>query len=230
MTTRLVTSGAAEPALAPVRSLTRKDSVVAEIKRGIVVGAIAPGQRLTELDLAGTLGVSRPTIREAMMQLTREGVLVAEPYKGIHVATATADDIMQLARLREALDLLALDQLYADSTGAALAAVLRAWREFESLESHSDPLVRHQAHIAFHRAVWAAAESPTLLHVAPVVEGLMTVALARDLHARPDPARQHSSHSAYVDALLSRKLTVARRAIHEHTVGNAQTLIALLGS
>lgn len=214
--------------LAPIRAFTRKDSVVEEVKRGIVVGAIIPGQRMTEMDLAEKLKVSRPTLREALMQLTREGVLVQEPYRGIRVADASATDIIQLARVRESLDLLALDELYADESGDRLSSVERAWREFEGLERSTDLLARHQAHIAFHRAVWAAAGSATLLQVAPVVEGLMTVALARDLQIRPDPDRAHVSHARYVAAICSRDVRRAHAAIHEHTVGNAESLIALI--
>lgn len=215
--------------LSPARSMSRKDGVVVEIRRAIVTGALLPGQKLTELDLAKNLEVSRQTVREALAQLTREGLLVQEPYKGIHVASPSAQDIMDLALLRESLDLLALDQLLKDPTGEALKQVAAAWETFKHLENDEDPLVRHQAHIAFHHAIWLASGSSTLLHVAPVVEGLITVALARDLQMRQDPQREHSIHEKYVAAILSGDHARATKAIHDHTVGSASELVHMLG-
>lgn len=217
------------PALEPVRGLSRKESAVQEIKRGIVTGAITPGQKLTELELAKTLEVSRPTIREALMQLTREGILVQEPYKGMHVAEVSPDEILHLAMLRESLDLMALDQIYADKTDEKLSIVADAWEEFRDLELHADPLVRHEAHIAFHRQVLMASESSILLGVIPVVEGLMTIALAIDVQFRPNAqTRGHSIHKEYVEAILSRKVLEARKAIHKHTIGSAQEVAEML--
>ncbi len=211
------------------RSLTRKDGVVVKIRRWIITGVLLPGQKLTELDLAKNLEVSRQTIREALAQLTRESLLVQEPFKGIKVAEPSAQDIMDLALLRESLDLLALDQLLKDVTQDSLSHVAQAWTVFEALENDADPLARHQAHIAFHHAIWEASRSSTLLHVAPVVEGLMTIALARDLQVRQDPKREHSIHQKYVHAILSGDHARAAQAIHEHTVGSASELVRLLG-
>lgn len=214
--------------LSPVRSISRKESVVAEIKRGIAVGAIKLGQKLTELELADSLGVSRPTIREAIQQLTREGILIQVPYKGIEVADVDAKDIMDLARLREALDIMTIEQVYADPTGDGLEQIKLAWEEFEALENHPDPLIRTQAHTEFHRAIWSATNSTVVENLLPVIEGLMTIALVRDALTREDPVRDHSIHDKYIKGMLSGDMEKAKREIHRTTVTSAEELVAIM--
>lgn len=214
--------------LSPVRSVSRKESVVHEIKRGIVVGAIKLGQKLTELELAESLGVSRPTIREAIQQLTREGILIQVPYKGIEVASVDAKDILDLAHLRQALDLMTIEQIYAENNQESLGLIRQAWEEYESLENHPDPLLRHQAHLEFHGAIWTATNSIAVSNLIPVIEGLMTIALVPDRLVREDPKRDHSIHVEYVKGLLSGDLKKAAKAIHTHTIGSATELISLM--
>lgn len=214
--------------LSPVRSISRKESVVQEIKRGIAVGAIKLGQKLTELELADSLGVSRPTIREAIQQLTREGILIQVPYKGIEVADVDAKDIMDLARLREALDVMTIEQIYADPNCDGLEQIKLAWEEFESLENHPDALIRSQAHTEFHRAIWSATNSQVVESLLPVIEGLMTIALVRDALTREDPVREHSIHENYIKAMLSGNIEKAKKEIHRTTVTSAEELVALM--
>lgn len=54
----------------------RKDAVRIEIRRSIILGDTRPGDKFTEAQLADRLGVSRPTIREALNALVEEEGLV----------------------------------------------------------------------------------------------------------------------------------------------------------
>jgi DNA-binding GntR family transcriptional regulator len=71
--------------LSPVVSVTRRDAVLSELRNAILTGRLAPGDRIKEVQMAKELGVSRPTLREAIYQLIHEGLLVQEVYKGITV-------------------------------------------------------------------------------------------------------------------------------------------------
>ena len=79
------------PGLLPASSISRREAVVNQIRRGIVLGVLRPGEKLTEVGLASALQVSRPTVREALAQLAQEGLLTAEPYRGLRV-TEIVDD------------------------------------------------------------------------------------------------------------------------------------------
>jgi DNA-binding GntR family transcriptional regulator len=212
----------------PVATVSRKDAVGIEIRRAIILGRLKPGDKLTETQLATSLGVSRPTVREALNQLTREGLIVQEPYRGLHVADVTVDQIRDIAAARVGLDMLAIDAILADETGGRLAIVQEGWEQFERYAFHPDPVVQHDAHLAFHRQIWAASENYLLLKLWPVTEAHITIAIAEDQAARSDPDRAHRVHAELMDAIRTRDRETIHAAFIAHTVDSAEELIALL--
>ncbi len=216
----------ATPGLTRVESVSRRDGAIREIRRAIVVGHLQPGEKLTESRLVSSLNVSRPTLREALAQLVQEGLLIQEPYRSLRVAELDPAAIMNLARTRMALDLLAAEDILADPTGRRLEAVGAAWREFDRLPFDADPADAHAAHITFHRQIWAASENRVLIRVWPVTEAHLILALAQDRVVHDDPRRNHDMHEQIVEALSSRDLARVRDALAVHTLGSAEELVA----
>jgi DNA-binding GntR family transcriptional regulator len=214
--------------LAPISSISRRDGVMTEIRKAVVMGTLKPGEKLTENRLSAALNVSRPTIREALTQLAQEGLLVQEPYRGLRVADLDAGAIMDIARTRVALDVLAVEGILDDPSGRRLAQVQAAWDEFEKLPFDADPFEAHEAHIAFHRAIWVASENTLLIRLWPVTEAHITILLAQDQATRADPQRAHDVHKMLVDAILSRDLEQVHQALIVHTMDSAKELIEML--
>jgi DNA-binding GntR family transcriptional regulator len=123
-----------------VATISRRDGVMNEIRRAIILGALKPGEKLTENRLSTALNVSRPTMREALAQLSQEGLLVQEPYRGLRVADLDAGAIMDIARTRVALDMLAVEGILADPTDRRLDLVRQAWEEYDRLPFDADPV------------------------------------------------------------------------------------------
>lgn len=69
------------------------------------------GEKLSDLRLSSELGVSRTPIREALLQLVQDGVVVAEPNRGFFVATFSRKDLEEIFDLRAALETFALRQI-----------------------------------------------------------------------------------------------------------------------
>ena len=218
----------ARAGLSPVASVSRRDAVMNEIRRAIVLGALKPGEKLTENRLSASLSVSRPTMREALTQLAQEGLLVQEPYRGLRVADLDAKAIIDIARTRVALDMLAAEAILADTSGQRLEAVREAWADYDRLPIDADPVTAHEAHIAFHRRIWEASENILLIRLWPVTEAHLTIALARDQTTRDDPRRAHDVHERIVDALFGGDLDEVHAALVAHTVDSAEELIAML--
>ncbi len=214
--------------LAPVSGMSRRDAVVVEIKRGIVRGAVRPGEKLTEANLSATLGVSRPTIREALSQLVLEGVLIQEPYRGLRVADLEPQAVLDLANLRMAIDLSAIDAILADESGHRLELVHEAWDRYQRSISDPDPLAQHESHIAFHRDLIAAAENSITNRIWPVIEAHMTISLAYDQALRDDPEGAYIRHKMLIDAIDGGDREVIRAAFTDHTMGRACELVELI--
>ncbi len=93
--------------VAPVRS-----QVVEMLRAAITGGQFTPGHRLVEKDLCDLMGVSRPSVREALRQVESEGLIVTVPNRGPIVARLSAHDVASIYEVRGALEALAA-QLFA---------------------------------------------------------------------------------------------------------------------
>ena len=220
------------PATLPARTAAvtpRREAVVSHIRRAVVTGALRPGEKLREVALAASLDVSRATLREALNLLVQDGLLVQEPYRGFSVARLDPDDLRDIARTRVPLDRLAVRDIAADATGARRALLVEAWERFDRDALDADPLVQHEAHVAFHHGLWAASENSMLLRLWPVVEAVTTIALAQDQARRSDPLRAHALHRRLVEAILSGDEDAIARQLEEHIVDSAEELLALDG-
>jgi len=90
------------PIAAPIRS-----QVVKTLRTAITSGRFSPGQRLVERDLCHLLGVSRPSVREALRELESEGLVNTIPFRGPLVTTLTAEDARSIYEVRGVLEALA---------------------------------------------------------------------------------------------------------------------------
>lgn len=223
-------SGSADRTAAgrPASNTERRQRVIDEIKRRIVLGEILPGQRIIEAELTSSLEVSRPTAREALNQMARDGFLIQEAYRGLRVADIHVDSLLEIARVRVALDSEAIDEIIADSSGRRMTVLEDVWRRFEAASAESDPLILHEAHIDFHRGIWEAADNYLLMRIWPVVEAQMTLILAYDQFTRRDAGRAHAIHAALMTAIRSGDRNRIRTALDVHTMDSAQELAFLI--
>jgi DNA-binding GntR family transcriptional regulator len=101
-TNSLAESWTAEPMgriAAPLR-----EQVIAALRQAILDFQLKPGQRLVERELIEQLGVSRTTIREALRELTSEGLVTVVPQRGAMVSAPSLEEAVDLYEVRAALE------------------------------------------------------------------------------------------------------------------------------
>jgi GntR family carbon starvation induced transcriptional regulator len=130
---------------------TRSEWVDAQLRRAILNGEFAPGEKLRAEHLAERWGVSPTPLRETLMRLAGEGFVVIEPQRGARVAPLDLESAIEIYELRLLLDPVALDRSIR-AGGEALVADVRA--------AHSHLEARHpsmadyfEAHRDFHLAL-----------------------------------------------------------------------------
>lgn len=112
----------------------RRDRAYTELKARLLEGQFPPGVRLVEKALAASLKMSRTPVREALLQLTAEGLLQCHPRDGFWPHVPNLDRIRELHETRIALELRALDRPATPSgqhDPDRLQAVLAEWRSLE---------------------------------------------------------------------------------------------------
>jgi DNA-binding GntR family transcriptional regulator len=90
--------------LSSVRSISLREQVVEQIRMAIIEGRLKPGDHITEAVLTSQLGVSRTPVREALILLEREGLVVSSPNRGSFVRAFTTKDVSEIFSLRTTLE------------------------------------------------------------------------------------------------------------------------------
>ena len=94
--------------------------IAERLRSAILTGLFGPGERLPEEQLARTMGVSRGPVREALVKLEREGLIVIRRNRGAFVARLSREDLDEVYTLRVAIERLAVQRFIANATAANL--------------------------------------------------------------------------------------------------------------
>lgn len=84
-----------------------REMVYEELKMQILTGAIVPGTRMMEVELANQIGVSRTPVREAIRKLEKEGLVIIEPRKGAYASQISTKDMVEILEVRQNMEGLA---------------------------------------------------------------------------------------------------------------------------
>lgn len=212
----------------PVTNQTRRDAVVHELRRSIMAGELVAGQRVREVQVAQQMGISRPTLREAIYQLIYEGLLEQEPYRGVVVAAVDAKFVTDMASVRVALETLAGKAIAADPDGAAPEIVKQAWQAYQQAHGTGNPGRLHDAHLDLHRSIWFASGNVLLKRLWSTMEAQINAAISVDEDARADPERALLVHERLIDAILGEDPGVIEAEVERHTRASADELIKIV--
>jgi DNA-binding GntR family transcriptional regulator len=142
--------------LARVQRQSLEESVYEAVREGIISGELRPGDPLVEAQLSADLGISKTPVREALIRLARDGLVVQELHRRSLVATPTVQDVRQACEVRrwveaeiaaeaarEAPETLSdlLERSIRDSERALKRKDTRGWAE--AVEKFTDTLVEH---------------------------------------------------------------------------------------
>lgn len=201
------------------------DRVYRTLGDAICDGSLAPGQRITQEDIAQQLAVSRQPVLQALRLLKRDGFVQDAPGRGLQVAPLDAAWIRNVYQVRGALDAL-----------AARLAARRRYRIDPGVLERGRAAVRGddvramiEADLAFHAALYAAAGNPLIEQSAQ----LHWRHLRRVMGAVLQQVRQREAvwdeHEAIARAIASGDGDTAARLIEAHSASASENLAVQLG-
>ncbi|MDD9876004.1 MAG: GntR family transcriptional regulator [Magnetovibrio sp.] len=221
-----------------IKATRMSDTVIQQIEEMILDGALRPGERLPpERELAEQLGISRPTLREAIVILESKGLLesrrrggtfvcdVSEPSISdplIDLIKSRPDTVIDVLELRSALEETAAEHAARRATPEDREAIRAKHQEL--LDIYADPDGDNEAEARvdaeLHMAIAEASHNVALVHV---MRGLMQVlkeGIAFNLDKlRDEPAnhaRVRAQHAEICAAVLEGDPARARAAAAEH--------------
>jgi DNA-binding GntR family transcriptional regulator len=167
-----------------LRSPSLVQLAVDAIRRMILAGDLAEGERLIEDRLTEQLGISRPPLREALRVLEQEGLIVTRPRRGSTVATLTDQDVFEILTLRTALERLAIELGVPVKFPDRLDAARVALTEMQRCADAADRGSLVQAGYRFHSSLIALAGHRRLEDAYASVQQQLLLCMARNLYAR----------------------------------------------
>jgi DNA-binding GntR family transcriptional regulator len=203
-----------------------RDRVCDRLEELIVSGALPPGMRLVETDLAQRLSVSRGPVREALQQLARDRFVDIHPRQGSFVHVPTSQEINDFFDVRRALELEAT-KLATERITDAAAQKLRSWVRSgkTAIKSGRDPFM-DTLPVGLHEEILVIASNELLAELLRTLHRRVKWYLAR---LGPDLGHQSwREHAKIADALASRDAQGATAAMVEHLDRARATYLACL--
>lgn len=200
------------------------DRVADELRRAIFDGELESGTALREVALAASLGVSRPTVREAFAVLVAEGLATREPNRGVSVTTPAAESVRDVCRARWVLEGAGVRRWPSASEDLRDAVRTSLVRYTSAVRSGASYQELNERHLAFHVSLVGLTDSPRLVAMAESLMVELRLALAQVDRIRRNAHDQADSHTALV-MLLERGDVDGASAFLEQHLADAETSI-----
>ena len=179
-------------------------------------GDLKPGTRIREVDLAEQFGISRTPIRDAILKLESEGLLIHEARKGAVIKSLSHREIIELYAMREVLE----------GTAARYAAQHASAEEIDELDELNQLMRHHKQEPAsvvsinrqFHSLLYNCANNRYLIAALRSLSNAMVLLGKTTLADESRTEAAFEEHQAIVSALRARDADSAEQAARHHIV------------
>jgi DNA-binding GntR family transcriptional regulator len=215
-----------ERVAAPVR-----EQVADLLRREIVELRLRPGQRLVERELIERIGVSRTTIREALRQLSAEGLVTTIPQKGAIVAVPSPTEAAEVYEVRALLEGAAAQECAENATDEQLHALREAFATLErSVAAAEEPAAMLDVKNRLYQVIFDGSGNVTIRAILESLQARIAVLRATTLAAPDRPEQSVAEIRAIVEAIERRDAEGAATAASFHVRQAASTLFTQLES
>ncbi|QDU79515.1 putative HTH-type transcriptional regulator YdfH [Polystyrenella longa] len=193
------------------------EQIVERLREDIYSGRIAEGERLREVDLAERFSVSRGPIRDALRQLSWEGIVHTDRNRGAQVAASAPNEIQELIiPLRRTIEGYAVRLFLDDLTDADFDRWDNILEEMRKACRARDFATASEQDIAFHRFLVERSNSPDLLATWSVIVSRVRGHF-RESHLRyTDPMDIYREHTPLINAFKSGDSQLSIQLLEAH--------------
>jgi len=199
--------------------------VQGEVERRILEGALAPGAKLKEADLARELHVSRGPVREALRALEQSGLVRTEKNRGVFVRQVSLDEANEIYEVRAALEREIGALAAKRATREQIERLRDIVKRMQKVVRKRDPEAYFPLNIEFHEALTEASGNRALAaHYRSVVNELNLYRrdmIQRNVDIIPGSTKEHA---AIVEAVARGDAALAERLLYEHVINSRTRL------
>ena len=202
------------------------DKIYQKLYKRIIAGKLKPGQRITELQIAKSEGVSQAPVREAITRLATDGLVRLVPRSGCYICELNEEDIKQIYDIRLRLEDLALEYAF-ENLDISILEKLR--EKFLACFDYDDKkLIREELKLdsKFHNIIFEGSQSE---HLQTMLNKLLArVHVLRSVSSmNPEWAKVAlKKHIAILDAIINDNRKEAIKLLEEHIERSRENALA----
>jgi DNA-binding GntR family transcriptional regulator len=164
------------------RPRTATDFVSASLRHSILTGELAGGTRLGLSEVASIFDVSTTPVREALRELSFEGLVTLDNYRGGVVTAVTRREVDEIVRIRQVLEPLAIEEAMEGMTEEILGDAQEILDEMATSDSWETWVHGNRA---FHRKIYEASSSQRLVSLIKSLQDTTVVFVSATLRRSP---------------------------------------------
>ena len=218
--------------VAPIDSReTFKDKAYVALRNVIVSSDVYRSRtdiRLDERQLAQDFGISRTPVREAMVQLEREGFVRSVPRRGVYVVRKTKSEVIELIQAWAALESMAARLLTQSASDADIAGLRRMFTTFEDDKLHAKLDEYSEVNINFHQTIIELSGNQVLIRLAENLFTHMRMIRGSTIGEDDRVERSIRDHMNIIHALEARDTERAEDLVRQHALGLAEHVAKLV--
>jgi DNA-binding GntR family transcriptional regulator len=211
-------------------SKSRKDLLAERLEEDIVSGRLAPGERLDEVSLATSFGVSRTPVREALQRLASSGLVELRPRRGAIVTQISIGRMVEMFEVMAELEGMCGRLAARRMTTAEHAALNAALAECRRTAAAGDADAYYYENQRFHHVIYDGSHNRFLAEQAHALHRRLEPYRRLQLRVRSRLPASLSEHERVVEMLLAGNADGAERALKAHVTIQGERFNDLLAS
>jgi len=215
--------------LQPTKQPQLWEHILKSLRLQIFDGKIPPDTQLVEAELAAVFGVSRGPIREALVHLEQERLVVREPRKGAFVVGLSEDDVREIYGLRQVLECYAAELSPGKLKDADLQRMQVCIEQMVELRHASNWSESAECDLEFHRIPVRVSGHRRLLQSWDVLSGPTLTMNTVTAPSYPDLIGEtQRGHGAILDAYTAGDVDAVKEAIAVHIRRVQEVMLGLM--
>ena len=192
------------------------DTVYENLYAKIVSGRLKPGERITEQEVAGTEGISRAPVREALKRLSQDRLVELVPRSACYVRRLTREDVEDLFEIRKNLERLAMQRAFGRFDRPEVESIREMFAGCLGLDDGKLARRELALDVEFHRLIYVTSGSVVIQDMLDKLWARIQVLRAREAMRGNRAKVALEGHIAILDAILAGDKRGTLRLLNEH--------------
>lgn len=193
-----------------------KDEAYERLNRLIVTGELAPLTKIKITDLSEKLGISRTPLREALLRLENDGLIISKANRWTMVAPINIEDAINIYPIISSLECLALEKAFDKINDSDIEELIQINEDIKSIDLESDLLEKIRKDNLFHKKIIDISGN---IEIYPIIENLKRKVQRMEIFYYNEIqgySKTYDAHKIIIDNMKKRDLEKSLEALRKN--------------